>query len=103
MLIIVTSLLDDYLHMAQTIHFYVSGRVQGVFFRMKTKQQADLYGLTGWVRNLSDGRVEGMASGDEKLLKEFSQWLQQGPEMARVLKLEVEEIEPEEFKEFSIR
>ena len=87
----------------KSIHFYVSGRVQGVFFRMKTKQQADLFGITGWVRNLADGRVEGVATGTAAVLEEFRHWLQQGPELARVLKVEWSETPPQQFSGFSIR
>ena len=86
-----------------TVHFMVMGRVQGVFFRAATKNTADRYGITGWIRNLPDGRVEGMAVGDEKRLKIFREWLKSGPEMARVLKLEVDEVELQEFDEFEIR
>ena len=89
--------------MKQTLHFFVTGRVQGVFFRMHTRQQAQLYNLTGWVRNLPDGRVEGVASGDETGLKNFRAWLQQGPELARVADVEVEELEFEEFGGFTVR
>jgi len=90
-------------YMTKTIHFVVSGRVQGVFFRFKTKQQANLYGIKGWVRNLPDGKVEGRATGEENSLEALSSWLQQGPEMARVLKVEIKESAFEEFEGFSIR
>jgi len=86
-----------------TVHFIVTGRVQGVFFRVATKNTADRYGITGWVRNLPDGRVEGMAMGDEKRVEIFREWLKSGPEMASVLKLEVDEVELQEFDEFEIR
>lgn len=87
----------------KTLHFFISGRVQGVFFRMKTKQQADLRGITGWVRNLSDGRVEGVASAEEEVLAEFKRWLHHGPELARVLKVELEELAPQVFEGFTVR
>ena len=89
--------------MKKSIHCYISGRVQGVFFRAHTREQAMLFGLTGWVRNLPDGRVEVMASGEETLLAHLRAWLKRGPEHARVLKLEVEELEHQEFGIFSIR
>jgi len=87
-----------------TVYFLVSGRVQGVFFRRATKQQADMHGLGGWVRNLPDGRVEGMAAGEPRRLDDFINWLQRGPDLARVLKVEVEQVEAEgEFFGFDIR
>lgn len=89
--------------MKQSMHFLVSGRVQGVFFRMHTRQQAARVGLGGWVRNLPDGRVEVVASGDESGLKALNEWLHQGPELARVTKVEVEELDYTEFDGFTIK
>jgi acylphosphatase len=88
----------------KTVHFLVSGRVQGVFFRMATKQQADLYGLSGWVCNRRDGRVEGVVAGASQRLDDFIAWLHRGPDLARVLKVELEEVEGEEnYSGFEIR
>lgn len=89
--------------MEKTIHCFVSGRVQGVCFRMSTEQQAKLLGLTGWVRNLSDGRVEVMASGESSLIDDLQQWLSHGPAMAKVLNVESHTIEYQEFSDFSVR
>ena len=82
---------------------YVSGRVQGVCFRMFTSQQAKLLGLTGWVRNLDDGRVEVFASGEAALIEQLRQWLTHGPEMAKVINLEYRDVEYQAFPDFSIR
>ncbi|MBI4005200.1 MAG: acylphosphatase [Gammaproteobacteria bacterium] len=89
--------------MKQTIHCYVSGRVQGVCFRMETREQAALFGVTGWVRNLADGRVEVFACGDKEKLDHLYEWLKVGPEMARVLDVEIEVLEYQEFDRFSVR
>lgn len=89
--------------MKTTMHCFVSGRVQGVCFRMETREQAQLFGITGWVRNLPDGRVEVMASGAETQLKQLHEWLKQGPDMARVTDLKTEEIEYQKFESFGIR
>ena len=89
--------------MIRTFRFRVSGRVQGVSFRMAARQQANLHGLTGWVRNRPDGDVEGEVSGDEAVLEEFRAWLGKGPALARVLKLEWDEIEYQEFSRFEIK
>lgn len=89
--------------MQKTIHFFVSGRVQGVFFRQRTKEQADLFGLNGWVRNRSDGRVEGMAQGSDPALESLREWLQRGPPMARVLALDWLETEAGKFTAFEVR
>ena len=89
--------------MRKTYSFRVSGLVQGVFFRQSTQRQAGLSGITGWVRNQPDGRVEGQATGDEAALRAFHEWLKHGPAMANVLKLEWEEAELRLFDGFKIR
>ncbi len=66
------------------VHIFVSGRVQGVFFRQKTKQQAERLSVTGWVRNLPDGRVEAVFEGDEKAVKTLEEWCHHGPSSAIV-------------------
>ena len=66
------------------LHAYVSGRVQGVFFRAWTRNQARQLGLGGWVRNVSDGRVEVMAQGPDHVLEAFQRRLGEGPPMSRV-------------------
>jgi acylphosphatase len=99
----VSSKFDKMNPMKKTMHCFVSGRVQGVCFRMETREQAQLFGITGWVRNLTDGRVEVMASGEETQLVHLQKWLKQGPDMARVLKVEFKGIEHKEFDGFTIR
>jgi len=88
--------------MVKGLHCYVTGRVQGVCFRLSTREQANSYGLTGWVRNLHDGRVEIKAFGDEQQLDKLSHWLKSGPNMAQVTNLEIKAIEYEEFGDFEI-
>ncbi|GGA07840.1 acylphosphatase [Dyella caseinilytica] len=64
--------------------FLISGRVQGVFFRASTRDEALRLGLNGYARNLADGRVEVVADGRDEALHELEQWLWQGPPAARV-------------------
>ncbi len=64
--------------------FLVSGKVQGVWFRASTRQQAVALGLTGEAVNLADGRVEVIACGEPAALDALADWLWQGPELARV-------------------
>jgi acylphosphatase len=66
------------------IHCVVSGRVQGVFFRASTRDVALRLGLTGWVRNLPDGRVEVIASGPPNEVEQLRRWLERGPPRAMV-------------------
>lgn len=62
----------------------VAGRVQGVFFRAATREQALRYGLTGYARNLPDGRVEVMVCGEPDQVGQLREWLRNGPPMADV-------------------
>ena len=66
------------------LHAYVSGRVQGVFFRGRTLEVAARLGLAGWVRNLPDGRVEVLAEGAAQALEQLLAFLRVGPSGARV-------------------
>jgi len=75
----------------RAIRCIVSGRVQGVYYRAATVERATQLGLSGWVKNLSDGRVEAVASGPLEALTEFAAWLWQGPPAARVASVQVEE------------
>lgn len=68
--------------------FYVSGKVQGVFFRASTRQKADALNITGHAINLDDGRVEVLACGDEQALNELASWLHEGPSRAKVSDVE---------------
>lgn len=69
---------------ASCYRFIVTGRVQGVYFRQSTADQARQLGLDGWVRNLPDGRVEGVVGGDLAALQVLKSWLRKGPPAARV-------------------
>lgn len=82
------------------IHCYISGRVQGVWFRASTKEEADKLNLKGWVRNLSDGRVELIACGDQEKIKQLRAWLEHGPERAEVSHIEEEEMPLQAFDGF---
>ena len=87
-----------------TRHCLITGRVQGVFYRQSTKAQAKKLGLTGWVRNLPDGRVEAVVSGPEPQVAQLIAWMQHGPKAARVDSVQVTELVAEKsYKEFSIK
>ncbi len=89
--------------MKECRYFWVSGRVQGVFFRASTQQKASLLGLEGWVKNLPDGRVQVLACGDLPALETLGVWLSQGPEQARVSDVSMESLAYEAFEGFQIR
>lgn len=71
-------------------HVFVSGRVQGVFFRQKTRQQARSLGVNGWVRNLDDGRVEAIFEGEESAIKALVDFCSKGPKGALVTHVSVD-------------
>ncbi len=71
-------------------HVLISGKVQGVFYRVNTKRMADKLGVKGWIRNLPDGRVEAVFEGDEEAVKRLISWWWIGPPGAKVTNIEVE-------------
>jgi len=86
------------------IHIFVSGLVQGVFFRSETQKKAKELGLLGQVNNLTDGRVEIIAEGERDNLEKLIDWTRHGPASARVDNLEIIWQEyPGEFTSFEIR
>ena len=90
--------------MAKTrAHIYVSGKVQGVFFRQNTSRQARIHSVSGWVRNLEDGRVEAVFEGEEASVKALVAFCSKGPKGASVTNVEVIwETFKGEFEDFHI-
>ena len=86
------------------VHIFVSGRVQGVFFRQNTQKKAKQLKLTGWVRNLPDSRVEAIFEGEKDKIEEMIVWIKRGPIFARVDNTDViwEEFKGE-FDSFEIK
>lgn len=68
----------------QRVHIFVKGKVQGVFFRQTTKSMAEKKNVTGWVRNLKDGRVEAVLEGQDINVSEVVEWSHRGPPNAIV-------------------
>jgi acylphosphatase len=84
------------------LHCFVSGRVQGVWFRAKTKEEASRLQFVGWVRNLADGRVEVLACGEKGQVMQLYEWLKQGPALASVDEVIYEEKPWQDFPGFEI-
>jgi acylphosphatase len=84
-------------------HVRVTGRVQGVFFRVWTQQQARELGVAGWIRNAEDGSVEAHVEGDEAAVKALIQRLHEGPPSAQVEEVAVEVVAGEGFDDFDVR
>ena len=88
----------------KAVRCQISGRVQGVGFRYTARDRASDLGLTGWVRNISGGRVEVFAQGSGPIVDVFLTWLHDGPTAARVDRLaEVPALPDPRFSEFEIR
>ncbi|MBW2599769.1 MAG: acylphosphatase [Deltaproteobacteria bacterium] len=88
------------------VHVFITGRVQGVFFRAETKKQALESGLAGWVKNLDDNRVEAIFEGSENDVEKMIDWCKKGPRFAHVREVKiVEESRPvgTRFEDFEIR
>lgn len=92
--------MDDRLARA---HVIVSGMVQGVFFRSATKSSAVARGLTGWVKNLPDGKVEAVFEGLKPLVEEAVAWTHEGPPGSRVDSVDVSWEQPRGESSFTVR
>ena len=85
-------------------HVFVSGRVQGVFFRVETRYEADRRNVAGWVRNTSDGRVEAVFEGEKEDVEKLIDFCRRGPSGAKVMKVDVRWGDyTGEFRDFKIR
>ncbi len=85
------------------VHLVVQGRVQGVWFRAGTQEQALQLGLCGWAKNCPDGTVEIHAEGNKETLEQFIRWCRKGPPAAQVTHLDVEWVAPQKLSAFEIR
>ena len=81
----------------------VSGKVQGVFFRDSTREEAEKQGLSGWVRNTEGGQVEAVFEGDPDAVQRMIEWCQSGPSSADVEDVSVEQEDPEDLPGFEVR
>lgn len=83
-------------------NLYISGKVQGVFYRKSTKEKADELGITGYVMNMPDGSVYAEAEGEESDISKFIAWCHIGPAAAKVTEIKVENAELADFPDFRI-
>jgi len=84
-------------------HVWISGRVQGVWFRAHTRDKAMELGIKGWVRNLPDGRVEAVFEGEEEQVKKMIEWCYVGSPLAKVDDVQVKWEEPRNEFDFIIK
>ncbi len=85
------------------VHAYVTGRVQGVYYRASTRDTARENGVGGWVRNLDDGRVEAAFEGPEPAVEKLVEWCHTGSQAAEVDGVDVTYEEPKGFDTFEVR
>ncbi len=84
-------------------HVSITGHVQGVFYRAWLRDEADRIGVTGWVRNCPDGRVEAHVEGEAAAVEQIVERLRQGPSSAQVDAVRLWDVEPCEFDGFEVR
>jgi acylphosphatase len=85
------------------VRVLVEGRVQGVGFRYSANREADRLGVSGWARNLSDGRVEAVYQGPREAVEAMLRWTRLGPEGSHVTGIAVHDETPKEERGFGIR
>jgi acylphosphatase len=84
-------------------HVSVTGRVQGVFFRAWMRDQAIALGVTGWVRNCPDGRVDSHIEGEEAAVEQLIERMRKGPPAAKVEDVHVWDVELFDYDDFEVR
>lgn len=84
------------------IHCYVTGRVQGVWYRSSAQKEAEKLGVVGWVKNLIDDRVEIMACGESGNVNKFVKWLWQGSKLASVIDVDGKQVAWEDHESFKV-
>jgi acylphosphatase len=84
-------------------HVRVTGQVQGVFFRVWAQGQARELGVSGWIRNCSDGAVEAHLAGEEQAVVRMIERMKRGPANARVEEVTSEDVDPESLGRFAVR
>jgi acylphosphatase len=85
------------------LHLFITGRVQGVWFRESMRQEALRLGATGWVRNTPDGRVEAVICGEQPILEKLLKWSEKGPPMAEVASVDTASVPEEPLSGFEKR
>ena len=86
----------------KTVHLEIAGKVQGVFFRARAKEIAEIHKISGWIRNTNDGKVEALISGEDNAVEEFILWCNSGPEKAKVESVLVNYTPVKKFDKFVV-
>ncbi len=88
--------------MKKSVRLYISGTVQGIFFRQFVKENAERYNVKGFVRNLEDGRVEVFAEGNQEEVEKLIELCKQGPRHSKIDKVDIREEKFQDLKEFKL-
>lgn len=88
--------------MKKAVRIYISGTVQGIFFRQFLKENAEKNDIRGFARNLEDGRVEIFAEGESDNVNKMVELCRKGPKYSKIQKVEIKEEKLQDFKEFKI-
>jgi acylphosphatase len=87
----------------KTVSLMITGTVQGVFYRASAKKVAKELHISGWIKNIKQGAVEAVVSGEDNALQQFIDWCRKGPENAEVEHVQISELPPAKFDGFEIR
>ncbi|MGM0438208.1 MAG: acylphosphatase [Bacillota bacterium] len=87
----------------KNVHIFLSGRVQGVGFRAFIRKNANKLGVNGWAKNLQDGRVEVVFTGEKKNVNKLIELVKKGPRFAKVNNIEIRDNIDENFNDFKIK
>jgi len=88
--------------MKKSVRLYINGTVQGVFFRMFVKENAERYNVKGFVRNLEDGRIEVFLEGDSNDVNKMIELCRKGPKHAQIKNVEIKEERFQDLKDFKM-
>jgi acylphosphatase len=88
--------------MKKSVRLYITGTVQGVFFRAFIKENAEKYDVKGFVRNLEDGRIEIFFEGDADRVNKMVELCEKGPKHAQIKNIEIKEEKFQGFKNFKV-
>jgi acylphosphatase len=86
----------------RTVHLVIKGKVQGVYYRASARDVAREVGVTGWIKNMTDGNVEALVSGPEERVEKFIEWCRKGPKSAEVSEVIVNDSKEKPLTDFRI-
>jgi len=86
----------------RTVHLVIKGKVQGVYYRASARDVAREVGVTGWIKNMTDGNVEALVSGPEERVEKFIEWCRKGPKNAEVSEVIVNDSKERPLADFRI-